>query len=92
MVERGGRLSVRRQSELLGLSRSSLYYTPRGGERRGLGAKCVRCAPRRSSPCTSPPASAPKCNLDVEIMNRFYGGYSEFGISATRTRMTATRP
>ena len=30
MVERGGRLSVRRQSELLGLSRSSLYYTPRG--------------------------------------------------------------
>ena len=30
MVERGGRLSVRRQSELLGLSRSSVYYTPRG--------------------------------------------------------------
>ena len=30
MVERGGRLSLRRQSELLGLSRSSLYYTPRG--------------------------------------------------------------
>ena len=29
MVERGGRLSLRRQSELLGLSRSSLYYTPR---------------------------------------------------------------
>ena len=30
MVDREGRLSVRRQSELLGLSRSSLYYTPRG--------------------------------------------------------------
>ena len=29
MVERGGRLSLRRQSELLGLSRSSLYCTPR---------------------------------------------------------------
>ena len=36
MVERGGRLSVRRQSELLGLSRSSLYYTPRGASAEDL--------------------------------------------------------
>ena len=37
MVERGGRLSLRRQSELLGLSRSSLYYTPRGASAEDLG-------------------------------------------------------
>ena len=36
MVERGGRLSLRRQSELLGLSRSSLYYTPRGASAEEL--------------------------------------------------------
>ena len=36
MVERGGRLSLRRQSELLGLSRSSLYYTPRGASAEDL--------------------------------------------------------
>ena len=30
MVERESRLSLRRQSALLGLSRSSLYYMPRG--------------------------------------------------------------
>ena len=36
MVERGGRLSLWRQSELLGLSRSSLYYTPRGASAEEL--------------------------------------------------------
>ena len=36
MVERGSRLSLRRQSELLGLSRSSLYYTPRGASAEEL--------------------------------------------------------
>ena len=40
MVERGGRLSLRRQSELLGLSRSSLYYTPRGASVEDLALIC----------------------------------------------------
>ena len=33
-----GEISVRRQCELLGVSRSSLYYQPAGGERREPGA------------------------------------------------------
>ena len=36
MVERGGRLSLRHQSELLEFSRSSLYYTPRGASAEDL--------------------------------------------------------
>ena len=36
MIERDGALSVRRQCALLGLSRSSVYYTPRGESAENL--------------------------------------------------------
>ena len=47
MVERGGRSRLRRQSELLGLVRSSLYYTPRGASAEDLALMRrhrVRCS------------------------------------------------
>ena len=34
---------------------------------RTTSSACVRCVPPPSSPCTSPQASAPKSNLDIEI-------------------------
>jgi putative transposase len=36
MIERGGKLTVKRQAELLDLSRSSVYYTPRPVSERDL--------------------------------------------------------
>ena len=36
MIERGSELAVKRQAELLGLSRSSVYYTPRPVSERDL--------------------------------------------------------
>ena len=36
MIERGAEVPVRRQAELLGLSRSSVYYTPRPLSERDL--------------------------------------------------------
>ena len=36
MIERGSEVPVRRQAELLGLSRSSVYYTPRPVSERDL--------------------------------------------------------
>lgn len=37
MIERGGKLPVKRQAQILGLSRSSVYYTPRPLSERDLG-------------------------------------------------------
>lgn len=37
MIERGGEIPVKRQAELLALSRSSVYYTPRPLSERDLG-------------------------------------------------------
>jgi putative transposase len=36
MIERGAEVAVTRQAELLGLSRSSVYYTPRPLSNRDL--------------------------------------------------------
>jgi putative transposase len=37
MIERGSQVPVKRQAELLGLSRSSVYYRPRAVSERDLG-------------------------------------------------------
>ena len=36
MIDRGSKVPVKRQAELLDLSRSSVYYTPRGVSERDL--------------------------------------------------------
>jgi hypothetical protein len=36
MIDRGSPVPVKRQAQLLGLSRSSVYYQPRGACRSGI--------------------------------------------------------
>ena len=50
MIERGSAVPVTRQAELLGLSRSSVYYTPRPVSERDLLEGALGKFPGLSAP------------------------------------------
>ena len=60
LVDRDGALSIRRQCELMGISRSSVYYAPRGESAENLaleGVPPVVESQRRQEHVTPPSAS-----------------------------------